>query len=137
MNQKERSRKHYINNREAYLERAKRQRKYEKAKLSPQRLIWQRIKASAKARGLEFDLRVEDIVLPEICPYTGLLLKFNEGRPGRDSYTVDRIDNSKGYIKGNIEVVSYQANAMKQDASIELLLKFAKEVIRRYEISEL
>lgn len=32
--------------------------------------------------------------------------------------TLDRIDNSKGYVKGNVRVVSYRANTLKGDASL-------------------
>ena len=47
----------------------------------------------------------------------------------RSSATVDRIDNSKGYIKGNVMVISRLANAMKNEASFEELEIFSKNII--------
>jgi len=44
--------------------------------------------------------------------------------------TVDRIDNRLGYVKGNIEVISYKANRIKGHltvSEIEMLLKYMKE----------
>lgn len=137
MTQKERARKHYVNNRDAYLQRASRQRKYEKEKLSPERLIYQRTRYSAKARGLECSIALDDIVLPTVCPYLGIELAFNEGKPGRNSYSVDRIDNTLGYIPGNIEIISYQANAMKQNATKDEQIRFAQEILNRYGVSNL
>jgi len=43
-----------------------------------------------------------------------------------NSPSIDRIDNSKGYIKNNIVVVSRRANVLKKDASIEELKKLAE-----------
>lgn len=91
--------------------------------------------ARAKKKGLEFTICKEDIVIPTHCPYLGIPLVGHRqrGDSRRDIATLDRIDPSKGYTKDNIEVMSWLANTMKNNATPELLVKFAKEVLFRYE----
>lgn len=75
-----------------------------------------------------FDLSVEDIVIPNVCPILG-----TEFIPDTVySPSVDRIDNDKGYMKGNIQIVSRKANAMKNSASKEELIKFADWIYKTY-----
>lgn len=35
------------------------------------------------------------------------------------SYSLDRVDNSKGYAPGNVVVMSYKANRLKNDGTAE------------------
>ncbi len=76
-------------------------------------------KARAKRLGLEFDLDLSDIVIPKKCPVLGIDLKFTEGKQNQGTPALDRIDNSKGYIKGNVAVISHKANRVKSDLSFE------------------
>lgn len=124
-NNKERKRqtsKEWIEqNREHYNERAA---KYRKEK--PEKIKLHGIRARAKKEGIECTITEDDIVLNEICPYLGIPID-NSDRAHTGS--IDRIDNSKGYVPGNIIHVSCKANAMKNNASLEEL----KMLINRLE----
>ena len=79
----------------------------------------QQIKKSAKARGLEFNLTDEHIwsVFTKQngkCAYTGVDLNFSKkGYKTQSTASIDRIDNSKGYIIGNIQWVHTVINRIK------------------------
>lgn len=81
-------------------------------------------------KNLEFNLTIDDIIIPKECPI--LETPFVMGKKGDYMYTpsIDRIDNSKGYIKGNIQIISMKANTMKNSASTEELQKFCKNILR-------
>jgi hypothetical protein len=72
-------------------------------------------KSRAKARGLAFDLEPSDLLIPEFCPVTGEKLVVELGGRTNNTPTVDRKDQSKGYIKGNVFVISWIANKVKSD----------------------
>jgi hypothetical protein len=93
------------------------------------------IKTRAIQKGLAFDLESEDVVYPEYCPVLKLKLETGSARRGlcKNSASVDRIDPAKGYVKGNIQVMSMLANKMKQDATPEQLLMFADWIYKTYQ----
>jgi hypothetical protein len=72
-------------------------------------------KQRAKYKNLEFNINENDFYIPSICP----ILKINLSLIGNiDSRpTIDRIDNSKGYIKNNIRIISFRANRIKNDST--------------------
>ena len=129
MGKKETNKKWYDNNREKTLERAKQWRSENK-----ERFMWNQAKCRAKKKGMEFNLEVIDIVIPTHCPIFGIPLFSNEGKGAcPNSPTLDRLDQDKGYVKGNIWVISSKANTIKSYSSIEdleILLKVWKERIR-------
>jgi hypothetical protein len=56
----------------------------------------------------------------------------NEGGNNLNTSSLDRIDSTKGYVKGNIQVLSHKANTMKNSASPKQLLRFANWIIYIY-----
>lgn len=84
-------------------------------------ILCQQARKNAKRKGIPFDLSPEDIIIPEFCPVLGMpLVRKTPGRTRPNDYpSLDRKDNSKGYIKGNVFVVSWRANRLKCDGSLE------------------
>src|SRR5258708_29715579 len=97
--QKIRSRKEWEN-----LEfRKEKLRKAKKFRIEhPEQAMLFRVRSMAKWRNLEFNLTIEDIVIPKFCPVFGIQLKTGLGTHTKASPSIDRIDNSKGYVKGNV-----------------------------------
>lgn len=99
-----------------------------------QQKMFARAKSRALAKNLEFNLELEDIQIPKICPIMGIHIEAQVGKSGayKESPSLDRIDNTKGYIKGNVWVISQLANAMKGAATPDEMVKFAKWVLSAY-----
>lgn len=104
--------------------KSERDRKFKFKYKNPIGGVLKRLKQRAKNNGLLFDLKREDIKIPEFCPVLGLKL-FQGGGKGRNpnSPSVDRVDNEKGYIKDNIRIISNRANSLKSDATVDELTK--------------
>lgn len=84
-----------------------------------------RARSRAQKKYRAFDIDITDIVIPEICPILGVPL---------DCLSLDRIDSKKGYVKGNVQVVSCRANAVKGSATIEELeqvIAYMRRLMRR------
>lgn len=77
------------------------------------------IRSRAKEQGREFDLKPDDIIVPDICPVLGIPLMAGAETPLSNRPSVDRFDNSRGYTKDNIRVISYRANQLKRDATVD------------------
>lgn len=82
----------------------------------------------ARIVGVPFDLDVTDIEIPARCPVLGMPLTLHHGRRGpRDSSpTLDRVVPSLGYVRGNVIVVSWRANRLKSDATMEELSRIVE-----------
>jgi hypothetical protein len=87
---------------------------------NPARHMLNRARMRSRLKGFEFNITIEDVVIPEFCPVLGLKLLIGDYRPRHPQLaSLDRIDNSKGYVKGNVRVISNRANELKRDASLE------------------
>lgn len=89
----------------------------------PNRMFTQ-IKRSAKRRGIEFDLDKDyiwELLIKQefTCALSGQQIKFVKKLKNGDldferiTGSLDRIDSSKGYIRGNVQWVHKMINQMK------------------------
>lgn len=66
------------------------------------------------------------------CFYTEEELSLTRSKELRKSLSIDRVDNSKGYVVGNVVICSYRANGIKgnltMDEFAEYLPVWAKKV---------
>ena len=87
----------------------------------PRSPMWSRAKYRAKQKGLDFNITKEDIVIPDTCPLLGTPM---------ESPSLDRIDSTKGYVKGNVWVISNRANTLKNDATLTELKTLVENLQR-------
>lgn len=98
--------------------------------------MWCHARKRALKNGLEIDIEPNDIPnIPSICPVLGIEIKrnikdnSNTHGPSDNSPSLDRIDTSKGYVKGNIRIISNRANRIKSDASFDEIEKIYKDLL--------
>lgn len=71
-----------------------------------------------KGTGKDFTCTFESLDIPKTCPILGIPLNYFCEQYRDDTYpTFDRIDNTKGYIAGNVHIISWRANRIKNDGS--------------------
>lgn len=102
-----------------------------RSKISVVTKLFSQAKFRAKKYNKEFNIDKSDIILPKFCPILNIELQENDDFCRDNSYSLDRIDNSKGYIKGNIQIISHKANQIKSNSTIkelELLLNYLKSI---------
>jgi len=84
--------------------------------------ILTRAKSRAKQKNIPFNLTLEDIEVPETCPLLGIPIEIQPKKGYHpNSPSLDKIIPEKGYIKGNVWVISNRANTLKNDATLQEL----------------
>lgn len=89
-------------------------------------------KRRAKKNNIPFDITSMDIEKPTHCPvfdiplnYIGTRIKNNKSLLATNTATLDRIVPSLGYVKGNVIVISWRANELKRNATVDELVALA------------
>jgi hypothetical protein len=96
-----------------------------------------RIKHRSKKNNLDFNLDRSDFPEFPVCPIFNTDLTYNPDE--KDIYkkaSVDRIDPTKGYTKDNIKIISYKANMLKNDSSIEVLQRLLDYMVTNSTVVE-
>lgn len=93
-------------------------------KRSPLKYLYRLAARRAKERGLVFDIQLSDLSLPDTCPLLGI--RIDSFDPVLDFHpSIDRIDSTKGYVKGNVWIISHRANRIKNNATADELMIIA------------
>jgi hypothetical protein len=122
---------YYENNKEKVLERS---RLYNENNKEKELLRYARRRARKK--DLPFSIVEEDIKIPDVCPVLGIPLFSGEGHAIDNSPNIDRIIPEKGYVAGNIRVISFRANRIKSNATVEELRAVLKDLQKQLMILE-
>ena len=89
-------------------------------------------KSRAKKLKIEFNLTLDYIkylynVQNGLCAISGIPMSYKYQDNTVDTrISVDKIDPKKGYIIGNVQLVCWAVNRMKQDMNLEQLLYFCR-----------
>lgn len=81
---------------------------------------------SADQRNKDFNLTIQsvrNILRAKKCYYTGVPLT-------ESNFSVDRIDNDKGYVIGNVCACDITVNSFKNNLSVKDIKKIAKKVCK-------
>jgi len=101
---------------------SERERKKRYVDKDPVRALLKNVKTRAKKKGIEFSITKDDVTIPEVCPVLGIDLITHRKKGWWDnSPSIDRIDNTKGYIPGNVAVISWRTNNLKSNGTLEEL----------------
>ena len=93
----------------------------------PQHYLWYVARTRSRKSGISFTISPSDI----FCPILGHTLTKGDGYL-HNAMSLDRVDNTKGYIPGNVRVISRQANILKSSLTIDIIeniLKYIKNEI--------
>ncbi len=94
-----------------------------------------RLRRSARTRGLEFTLSEEWIrqkLSQGRCEQTGIAFAMNDDETRHRSpwtFSIDRMDPSKGYIPENCQAVVWMYNAAKSEGSDADVIRMAKALL--------
>lgn len=105
-------------------------------KKDPRKVMLVHAKTRAIKNNLDFNISYDDIIVPEKCPLLGIPLFVSNRKVGPNSPTIDRLICNKGYVKGNVLVISHKANCAKNDLTLEeleMLIQNLKRVLNKEE----
>lgn len=86
----------------------------------------------AKSKNIKFNLSIEDIIIPKLCPVLEIPIVIGEDKYYDNSPSIDRIDPKEGYTKENIAIISHRANTIKNAATVVEIDKIRNWMVNIY-----
>lgn len=83
------------------------------------RAKWRAKKYNSLRKGIDFDLPFSELHFPTHCPVLGIELNYENENKSENSPSFDREDPTKGYISGNVHIISWRANRIKNDGTLK------------------
>lgn len=100
-------------------DRVRAKKRYYEKTISIEEQLLKAAKNRAQKQNLEINITIDDIIIPEVCPIFGTsFIQFSW-----HAASLDRVDNTLGYVKGNVAVISRAANSLKSNGSPEVFQK--------------
>lgn len=90
-----------------------------------------RIRHRCKERGLAFDITSADIAVPAVCPVLGIPITLGAAPRAPGTPSIDRIVPALGYVRGNVAVISWRANHLKNNCTSGAELRLVADYIDR------
>lgn len=96
--------------------------------LNPELALWDslrnRCKGRHRAKPVALRLTMKEFLaevgkVPKRCPVLGIAIRINSGPFSDNSPSVDRVDTTRPYEKGNLAIISYRANALKRNGTAD------------------
>jgi hypothetical protein len=84
-----------------------------------QRAKFSRKRTNALRIGYSWEIEFTDLDWVTHCPILGMELDYFASYAQENSPSFDRIDTTQGYVKGNVQLVSWRANRIKNDGTAE------------------
>lgn len=83
----------------------------------PEKYLLRAARKRAQEKGVPFTLTLGDIHIPDVCPVLGLPLEpiRSDIHQRAGSPSIDEIIPGRGYVPGNVAVISWRANSLKRD----------------------
>ena len=87
-------------------------------------------KKRAADNGLEFSITKQWLEenAPQTCVLLGVELIYNANKSSPSTASLDRKDSAKGYTPDNCKIISFKANRIKSNASVEEIITLAKNM---------
>lgn len=118
--------------------------KYEalRANIDPVASMYYISKTSARRRGIEFDITLDELrmlcTVYDRCPLTGEKLEYTTNRNGltkgewqANKASLDRINNEYGYSIRNCWIISCRANQIKSSCTLDIMRRTLVEAETR------